>query len=226
MSTGIRAHGAHQVRARLPLRASAGLRPDFPHQRTAIQLSRTVCTRSWRLTDAEAADVASASFTKLLEERLIGRIYAAAESARQEERRKRQRSLIADIVHAADNWTNTMQELAIGSARRRWETRDIVEWVNSDSGRALVSNMQLIKSNARKLRLETPHPDLLVALDAAQTAVSNPEVFDPIWNGSGSAPEARAVVYRHLNYVKRVFLNLEQIGIKVLAEPQPDGTQP
>lgn len=29
---------------RLPLRASAGFRPDFPYQRAAIKLSRSVCT--------------------------------------------------------------------------------------------------------------------------------------------------------------------------------------
>ncbi|MFC0532328.1 hypothetical protein [Phytohabitans kaempferiae] len=178
--------------------------------------------RSWTLTDAEVTDVVTASFTTL-EERLLSGIYAAAESARQEERRQRQRLLIADMVHAANRWTEMMQIVATLSARNGWKTRDIIEWVNTDSGRAMASNMELIRSNARKLRFETRHPDLLAALDAAETSVGNPEVFAPVWSGSPTKAEERTVIYRHLNHVKRVFLDFEKIGIKVLADPPPEG---
>ncbi|WP_018802531.1 hypothetical protein [Salinispora arenicola] len=176
--------------------------------------------RSWTLTDAEVTDVVTVSFTTL-EERILGGIYAAAESARQEERRQRQRSLIADMVHAANSWADALQMATISSAGNRWKPRDINEWV-TDRGHVMASDMQLIKSNARKLRLETRHPDLLEALDAALTAVGHPEVFDPIWRGSPTKDEERAAVYRHLNRVKRVFLDLEKIGIKVLADPPPE----
>jgi hypothetical protein len=127
------------------------------------------------------------------------------------------------MVHAANSWINTMETLAVISADSRWKANDIIEWVNTDSGRAMASNMELIKSNARKLRFETRHPDLLAALNAAQTAVGNPGVFDPIWSGSASKVEERAVIYQHLNHVKRVFLDLEEIGIKVLADPPAKG---
>ncbi|MET8160319.1 hypothetical protein ABZT47_28505 [Sphaerisporangium sp. NPDC005289] len=177
--------------------------------------------RSWTLTDAEVTEVFTVSFTKMLEERLLSGIYAAAESARQENRHQRQRSLIADMVHAANSWTDTLQILTLSTAGNRWRMSDIIEWANTDSGRAMASNMELIKTNARKLRFETRHPDLLAALDAAQTAVGNPEIFDPIWSGSASKAEARAVIYQHLNHVKRVFLDLEEIGIAVLADPPP-----
>ncbi|MFY1671282.1 hypothetical protein ACN27G_15115 [Plantactinospora sp. WMMB334] len=173
--------------------------------------------RSWSLTDVEVTDVVAASFTTL-EERLLGGLCAAAESARQDERRQRQRLLIADTVHAANNWTDALQAATLSSAGDRWNKRAIIAWV-ADNGGAMASDMQLIRSNARKLRLETSHPDLLEALDAAETAVGNPEVFDPIWRGSTTKGEERAAIYRHLNHVKRVFLDLEEIAIKILADP-------
>jgi len=180
--------------------------------------------RSWTLTDAEVTDVVTASFTTMLEERLLSGIYAVAESARQEERRQRQRLLIADMVHAANSWADTMEILTISSAGNGWKMRDIVEWVNTDSGRAMASNMELVRSNARKLRFETRHPDLLAALDAAETVLGNNDVFGPAWSGSPTKGEERTVIYRHLNHVKGVFLDLEKIGIKVLADPTPKAT--
>lgn len=179
--------------------------------------------RSWTLTDAEVTDVVTVSFATL-EERLLGGIHAAAEFARQEERRQRQRALIADMIHAADSWTDTMQILTIGSARSGWKTRDIIEWVNTDSGREMARNREIIKSNARKLRFETRHPGLLAALDAAETAMGDLEVYEPVWSGSTTSAEERTVVYRHLNHVKRLFLDLESIGINVLADPPPEDT--
>ncbi|MEV7231212.1 hypothetical protein AB0M79_29970 [Polymorphospora sp. NPDC051019] len=178
--------------------------------------------RSWSLTDAEVTDVFTASFTTL-EDRLLRGICAAAESARQDERRQRQRLLIADTVRAANNWTGALRTATLSSAGDRWNKRAITEWV-ADNGSAMASDMQLIRSNVRKLRLETRHPDLLEALDAAETAVGSPEVFDPIWRGSTTKGEERSVIYRHLNYVERVFLNLEEIAIKMLADPPPKGT--
>lgn len=179
--------------------------------------------RSWALTDAEVADVASASFVDLLEKRLLDGIYAAAELARQGERRQRQRVLLADMVHAANSWVETMEILVISSAAKGWQTRDILEWVNTDSGREMASNMNLIKANARKLRLETSSRNLLAALDVAQAAVSNPDVFGPIWTGYASKSEDRVVIYRHLNQARRAFLDLEEVGIKELADPPAKG---
>lgn len=179
--------------------------------------------RSWTLSDAEVADVIGASFTDQLKETILGGIYAAAESSRNEERRQRQRLLIADMVHAANSWVDSLQIIAISSAGHQWKTSDMIEWANTDSGRAMAQNMEIIKQNARKIRFETRDVDLLTALDVAQAAVSNSEIFEPIWNGSARDAETRMVIYRHLNHVKRVFLDLEEIGIKVLADPPTKG---
>jgi hypothetical protein len=44
---------------------------------------------------------------------------------------------------------------------------------------------------------------------------------DPPENPECSASKAETRAYQHLNHVKRVFLDLEEIGIKVLADPEP-----
>jgi hypothetical protein len=167
-----------------------------------------------------ASERATREDIEMLQERLLSGADATAEIARREEQRQRQRAVIADMVHAANNWVDAVQIITMASANSRWRTSDMIEWVNTDSGRAMTSNMQLIMANARKLRLETTHPDMMAALAEAQAAVDNPKIFDPIWQNTADI-DARAAVYRHLNYVKRTFLTLEHTGIKVLAHPPP-----
>ncbi|WP_020521672.1 AlbA family DNA-binding domain-containing protein [Catelliglobosispora koreensis] len=165
-----------------------------------------------------ASERATREDIEMLQDRLLGGADAAAETTRREEQRQRQRALIADMVHAGNSWVDTLQILTIASASKRWGTGDIGKWVDTDSGRAMANNMQLITANIRKLRLETTHPDLMAALDAVQAVVRNPEIFDPVWNGTANDADARGTVYQHLNHVKRTFLALEQTGIRVLAD--------
>jgi hypothetical protein len=170
-----------------------------------------------------ATERATREDIEILEERLLDGISTATESAQKEEQRQRQRALIADMVHAANNWADALQTLTIASAGKRWQMSDIADWVNTDSGRSMATNMQIIRANARKLRLETTNPDVITALEATQAAIGIPEILDPIWNGTASTLDARTVIYQHLNRVKRVFLDLEEIGIRVLADQPSNG---
>lgn len=168
-----------------------------------------------------ASERATYEDIEMLQDRLLNGATASSDVARREVQCQRQRDLIAEMVQAADRWVNSLQILALATAGEHWTQSDLSEWVNTNSGRNTGSDAQVIATNARKLRLETTHPELLSALEAAQALMNKPEVFDPLWAGTAHQDDARSAAYMHLNAIRRAFLALEKTGTEILASPPP-----
>lgn len=167
-----------------------------------------------------ATERASRAEMEMLQDRLLDGIAAQADVARTAERNQEIRILVADLVHAAEQWADAMQILTIMSANKRWSQRDWMDWVDTDSGRAMAANAQLVIQNARKLRLLTNEEALIGPLKAAQGFMQDPSSWDGIHGTSGpSTDQARAAAYQHINRVKRAFKVLEESAAAMLSGP-------
>ncbi|WP_167047552.1 RNA-binding domain-containing protein [Salinibacterium sp. ZJ454] len=174
----------------------------------------TVFVRQSGLTErASRADM------EMLQERLLAGIAAAEETARTSEIHREIRTLIADSIHAANEWADSMQILVIMSANARWSRQDWVEWVNTDSGRAMARSMQTVLQNARKLRLLTNDDAIIEPLRKAQGVLADKTSWDAVHGEGQTSPEARSAAYDQINRVKSAFKSLEESAVAALSRP-------
>lgn len=166
-----------------------------------------------------ATERASRADMEMLQERLLAGAAAKEEIARTFELHREIRTLIADSVYAAHEWADSMQILAIMTAGARWSERDWMEWVISDSGRAMATNMQTVIRNARQLRLLTNDDAIIQPLRQAQEVLADKTNWDALHGGGQTSPEARTAAYRHINKVKHAFKIVEDSAIALLSSP-------
>ncbi|MFF1876601.1 hypothetical protein [Leifsonia sp. NPDC058230] len=164
-----------------------------------------------------ATERASRADIDMLQDRLLAGANDG-EAARLAERNYQFRALVADAVAAANRWSQGMQVLTIMSANTRWKQSDWMEYVNTDSGRQMATDMETIKDNSRRLRLLTAEPALLVPLQAANEELENVGAFDGIHRDGPTNDDARAAAYRHINSVARTWAAVERAAIELLAE--------
>jgi hypothetical protein len=167
-----------------------------------------------------ATERASRADMEMLQDRLLSGSEADAVAARVADREEKMRHLVADMVHAANQWADTMQILVTMTGGDRWSQRDWVEWVNTDSGRAMATNAQLIGQNARQLRLLTNEQSLLEPLRKAQDLLANgASAFDGVHSRHPSHGADRSKAYAHINHVKQAFHAVEVAAVEILSAP-------
>ena len=164
---------------------------------------------------------ATARDIELLQERLISGSENSAAALRKDEQKRYCRNLIAEMVQAAERWKNMIETMVIASAGSGWSLADISEFVNSDSGRQLTADMQIIRTNARKIRLEVTNPKLLAALSVAFEHLDDVSARELAFKGRTTTGEERSVAYRNLVYVEYAFEQLEEIAIEIFAGDEP-----
>ncbi len=171
-----------------------------------------------------ATERASRMEIEMLQDRLLAGTATQAEASRADQRDRELRGLIADMVHSAHQWVNTMEILVIATATDKWGQREWISWANSDSGTAMGTHAQTVHQNARKIRLLSHAPQLLEAVSAAEGTLGDSAHWDAIHKG-GTSGEERSAAYRQLGKVKRLFDAVEAIGISLLTTASNnDGT--
>lgn len=113
-----------------------------------------------------------------------------------------------------------MQILAIMTLSPKWKQSDWVEWVNTDSGKRMADDAQLVHRNARRIRLLAAPPAVLSALEDLEAQMSRSDLFDGLHGRGPSTEEGRLTAYRHINAVKARLAALEAAGVASL---QPEG---
>lgn len=170
---------------------------------------------------AGATEPASRADLDMLQQRLLDGPEQRAQAARDAERHKEIRDLVADLIHCQNRWIDTMETMVIMSADNGWADRDMVEWFNTDSGRQMVSDAQIVSSNTGKLRLITNEPSLLEPLQIAEN-LSNTTALDGIFGRKPSDGDARTTAYRHLNSLRSAYRNVEAAATELLSKPVSD----
>lgn len=163
-----------------------------------------------------ATDRATRLDIEALQDRLIEGREIDSATARAEGNRQELRALLAETVEAGLAWAETMEILVIMTAGKKWKDKDWVEWVDTDSGRRMTANAQLVHRNTRKIRLLSAPPPVLAALDAAEAELSRSDAFDAIHRRSPSSGDDRGVAYAHIGAVRSRFAALEAAGIATL----------
>ena len=191
----------------------AVLHKSFQHAKGGLVAEGTIFVRQ-----SGATERASRADIEMLQDRLLRGTEVDAAAARTATRERELRALIADMVHAAGQWADTLQIMVIMSAGETWKQKDLMEFVNTDTGRAMAVNAQLVQQNARKVRLLTTDQPILNAL---ATAVENLDqgsgAFDPLHVNRPTTLDERAGAYLHLNGVKAAFQALEKVAVETLS---------
>lgn len=165
----------------------------------------------------EATERASRIELDMLQDRLLSGSEAEAAALREATQKSELRELIADLVHAGKRWTDTAQILLITSASTSWTKNDMAEWVNTDSGREMTADAQVIKRNVRKIRLSTVNPLLVGPALDAQQCFEGGKIFDPVHRDGPSEADDRVVSYQSINAMKAALDALESNAIELLA---------
>ena len=167
-----------------------------------------------------ATDRASRLDIESLQDRLIeGRDLDSA-AARAEGTRRELRALLADAVEAGNAWAGTMEILVIMTGSSDWNQKDWFEWVNTDSGKEMAANAQLVHRNTRKMRILGAPAAVLLALDDAEAELSKTDSFTAVHRRAPSTGADRSIAYGHLNAVRSKFAALEAAGIATLQSPE------
>ncbi len=167
-----------------------------------------------------ATERASRADLEMLQDRLLSGTEFDAAAARAESRNAELRDLVADMVHAAGQWVESLQIFVMMSANDAWRQSDLTELINSDSGRALATNAQMVHQNARKIRLRTTHADILAALrQAMECFEAGSEAFTPLHSNRTSTSDERKAAYAQLGAVTRAFVALEGVATEALSAP-------
>lgn len=167
-----------------------------------------------------ATERASRADMEMLQDRLLSGMELDVAAARAETRNAELRDLVADMVHAAEQWASMLQILVTMSAKQGWRKSDLAEWVDTDSGRAMAGHAKLIEQNARKVRLRTTNPAMLAALGAAMEYFeAGSAAFAPLHTNRASTLDERGVAYGHLNRVVTAFAALESAATEALSGP-------
>ena len=164
-----------------------------------------------------ATERASRQEIEMLQDRLLSGSEAEAASSREAAKRRELRSVVTSIVHACQGWASTMEVLILMTAGGKWQQRDWVEWVNTDSGREMKANAESVHRGVRELRLSSRDQSLLDPATEVERRMRNGDVFDVIHAG-GSTGEARTQAYRELNDIRAAASRLEHAGATLLAE--------
>ncbi|GAB3607032.1 hypothetical protein GCM10027413_24410 [Conyzicola nivalis] len=166
-----------------------------------------------------ATERASRADLDMLQDRLLSGTEADAQAAREAERYQEIRTLIADLVHSANQWASLMQIMVIMSAGEGWSRDSLAEWANSDSGRETGVHAQLISQNARKVRLLTSDEQLVSPVRiAAEKLANGAGAFRGIHGPGPSRDEQRKTAYAHINGVVRAFALVEEIAVDRLSQ--------
>lgn len=193
----------------------ATLKKNYQPTRGALVAEGTIFVRQ-----PGATDRATGVEIEMLQDRLLAGAIIEAEIARAGKRDSKMRTLIADMVHAANQWVDVMEVLVSATSSSEWRQSDWVEWFTTDSGRAMGSSAQAVKRNARKLRLLTSDRVLLAAVSDAESVMRGTSIWDAI-HKEGSTLEERAIAFRLLRTVRNAFQIVESTGISILAaEPK------
>lgn len=139
---------------------------------------------------------------EMLQSRLVAGSERSAQILREEARIRHCRTLIAEIGQAVDRWVSTLELLVTMTAGSKWTTFRMEEFVNTDSGRKLSSDMQLIKLNARKIRLEHQDPRLISALDELLERIDDAGPRDIIAGRQVATRDERCAAYRNIFAVR------------------------
>ena len=169
--------------------------------------------------NAGSTDPATRSDIEMLQDRLLDGVDVEAKATREATRHKEIRDLVADMTHAAKSWVESMEVMILAGANNGWSRENLTEWVNTDSGRAMTVNAQMVSQNARRLRLITNDPALLDPLEAAQALMNNPNPFDAVWRAGPSTSEARSAAYRHIYSIRAAFQAVERSTSALLSGP-------
>lgn len=71
----------------------------------------------------------------------------------------------------------------------------MAEWIDTDSGRQLVADAELMKRNVRRLRLSTDNQLLVRPALEAQACFEDGKIFEPVHRGGPSHADDRSVGY-------------------------------
>lgn len=154
---------------------------------------------------------------EMLQDRLLSGSEAEAAALREATQQSELRELIADLVHAGGRWTDTARNVLIMSASSSWTTNAMAEWIDTDSGRQLIADAELVKRSVRKLRLSTDNQLLVGPAMEAQQCFEDGKIFDPVYRGGPSQGDDRSVSYQSINAMRAALATLENNAIDLLA---------
>ena len=164
-----------------------------------------------------ATERASRIELEMLQNRLLSGSEAEAAALREATQQRELRELVADLVHAGKRWTDTARSILIASASSSWTMRSMAEWIDTDSGRQLVADAELVKRNVRRLRLSTDNQLLVRPAVEAQECFEDGKIFDPVSRGGPSQADDRSVGYQLINAMRAALDTLETNAVELLA---------
>ncbi|WP_139166396.1 helix-turn-helix domain-containing protein [Curtobacterium sp. UNCCL20] len=154
---------------------------------------------------------------EMLQDRLLEGTEVQAEAARRAERDHRLRELVGEVVGAATRWANAAEVLIMATSSDKWTQKDWIEWVNTDSGKAMAIDAQNMEDRTRSIRLLTDDPVLLAPLAQAKEVMKDGAVFEGLHASGSDSGESRALAYGRLKALRALFSQLEEAAAASLS---------
>jgi len=150
---------------------------------------------------------------EMLQDRLLDGTVDNAIAARATDLANQIRDALTDYSDCVSRWADSVELMVIMSARSSWSQQDLVEWLNTDSGKAMAEANSNATRVARKLGLLPLGDALEGALRSVEQLREDRSVWDSINHPAtarGSSDEQRTSAYRQLARLKRSLETLQE----------------
>lgn len=184
------------------------LQKDFQPAKGRLVQAGTVFVRQ-----PGATERATKAELEALQDRLL-------DGSRRDAHHSEIREAIDVVLGASRRWADTMLGMLMASSERKsaWTERDLVEWVDTDSGVEQRQQLQLFHTSVRRLRLLTTEPEILAAVaHLAQLVSKERDAWDFITGKVPFTDDNRAMAAAQIFEVREAAQGLEKIAIALLA---------
>lgn len=130
------------------------------------------------------------------------------------------RATIDSIIGSSRRWADTMLGMLVVTSSRgsAWNERDLIEWVNTDSGVEQRASLQLFNASIRQVRLLTTESGILAAVGHLEKFVSHERSAWLFIKGDVTfTDDNRAKAAAQIYEARRAAEELEEVAIAFLA---------